>query len=785
MNVFLSQGRITVAEGSSSNRTTPQDIIDSNISGVSSGGRRTIIIGNALDLMINGFYEDTGWHYEMSDGSRFLKGLYCNWLSGRVYAGFRLSGFTASVDNWGHSWSFNEGDGGSVYWRNVVITTRTGARSDFSLNGDSTNYDIDGFTYDSKEGIYENTGTIFNTGVMRNINFIRTNHGVGGNGTLENFGHSGLLENGAENKIFPTENNYHFVKYKPYLESDGKRIASGFHTFSSSDGEKTIYFDDLDVPPFFDHTTDIVAYWGPGRIIGQRTFNVGIKNSLGNSLSDVNVLIKNTSDNSDSVRGVFSGEINQLVEVYNGQKTGGGGYTIPNIIKNYQFKNAYFFKYGKQINSILGIDMKAKEYVGNVFLLDDGSITEPNKATVETYTSIDTAAQFYDYAKSYLVDNYDGEATTIIARSGNTIDAGNYNVSLKSTGSVFTFDGTTITINASSWKNAGIITTGSINVEEGININGSTFSSLNLTKGQNLTNVKVTGTLTFNDNTPATFNLTNSTIGRLVNDGTGLLTFNSLGSIVTDFTDTEVDVVIAPTPSTMNLITSGRWAIYNNLGTFIESGTGNKTYNNAGTDTGIWTVIVHRKGYQAEKFSWVSDNDTTNDFAYSNTQVIRPEGGQAYSGSATPNVTTTTIGDKIISQIGNLQVESQEVLDSIQDYLNTDGGLDWLHTYENLLSPTWGVLSGISFFLNVEGFVYDSVTGTTPEAGIGGLLVSSASHSNVLTTNGGVIFASISEDEIIDEATFHSYLDSYTNKDNWKGSGGTGSTQALPTIELG
>ena len=58
----------------------------------------------------------------------------------------------------------------------------------------------------------------------------------------------------------------------------------------------------------------------------------------------------------------------------------------------------------------------------------DSSITEINKITVDAYTELETAAKFYDRAKSYLYDNFNGQISTIISRSGNTIEAGSYNV---------------------------------------------------------------------------------------------------------------------------------------------------------------------------------------------------------------------------------------------------------------------------------------------------------------------------------------------------------------------
>lgn len=103
-------------------------------------------------------------------------------------------------------------------------------------------------------------------------------------------------------------------------------------------------------------------------------------------------------------------------------------------------------------------------------LANDTSLTETTKATVDAYTTLETPQKFYDYAKSYLVDNYAGEAATIVSRSGNEIDAGSYNVTIDATAaSVFAFDGSTITIKASTYT-GDMTTTGIITLA-----NGATF----------------------------------------------------------------------------------------------------------------------------------------------------------------------------------------------------------------------------------------------------------------------------------------------------------------------
>ena len=108
----------------------------------------------------------------------------------------------------------------------------------------------------------------------------------------------------------------------------------------------------------------------------------------------------------------------------------------------------------------------------------DFLVTEADKAITDAYTELDTAQKFYDYAKAYLVDNYAGETTTIVTRSGDTIDAGAYDVELRSGGSeVFTFDGTTISVRVGTEFTGNITTTGTVTFAGSATINGSYFDA--------------------------------------------------------------------------------------------------------------------------------------------------------------------------------------------------------------------------------------------------------------------------------------------------------------------
>jgi hypothetical protein len=145
-------------------------------------------------------------------------------------------------------------------------------------------------------------------------------------------------------------------------------------------------------------------------------------------------------------------------------------------------------------------------------LFADASISETDKSVVDGYQQLETPEKFYDRAKSFLTDNYAGEIATIVSRSGNTINAGAYNVTIDATaGSAFAFDGSTITIKADEYV-GNITTSGTITLANGAQVIGSYGSTTVLPWSVN--NVEATSTLQLFNAT------TNTEVANIVTSGT-------------------------------------------------------------------------------------------------------------------------------------------------------------------------------------------------------------------------------------------------------------------------
>ena len=140
----------------------------------------------------------------------------------------------------------------------------------------------------------------------------------------------------------------------------------------------------------------------------------------------------------------------------------GGFYKVDRRSDSNTDADDFTFKFCSYDHSLASSTQALKgvgELVINWVLFDDQLITD-TRASTDTYTAIDTAEKFYNKAKAYLVDSYAGETETIVARDGNTIDAGSYNVIVdKQATNVFSLNSTTNTITISADTFVGNIST--------------------------------------------------------------------------------------------------------------------------------------------------------------------------------------------------------------------------------------------------------------------------------------------------------------------------------------
>ena len=236
-----------------------------------------------------------------------------------------------------------------------------------------------------------------------------------------------------------------------------------------------------------------------GIVIAQKQIEPTVVNTAGTALQDVKVLIKEESDGNEatsSFLGTYnatdithyatarnqilttnaSGVTGQFVtglvvchkpdrntNMIRNVKTIGGG----NEQTTRQFGYSYLLNEGRV--NLLGTGVLEPTFT----MIDDITVDESSKATVDAYTLLDTPEKLYDRAKSYLYDNWAGEGSLLCTRSGNTIDLGNNSLVIDANATqAIAVSGTTITIKANTFVGNLTTGTGTITESNGAFVNG-------------------------------------------------------------------------------------------------------------------------------------------------------------------------------------------------------------------------------------------------------------------------------------------------------------------------
>jgi hypothetical protein len=137
--------------------------------------------------------------------------------------------------------------------------------------------------------------------------------------------------------------------------------------------------------------------------------------------------------------GTYSGNVAGVQNVYNGTSSGnilditamtGESVTCQVLVRRSasQTNDLFAFpviSYLNKISNTGNIDLAAiNRKDKTVIMLLDTQITQTAKATVDAYAALDSSAKFYDFTKSFLFNNYLGEANTYVTRSAAVIYAG-------------------------------------------------------------------------------------------------------------------------------------------------------------------------------------------------------------------------------------------------------------------------------------------------------------------------------------------------------------------------
>lgn len=397
----------------------------------------------------------------------------------------------------------------------------------------------------------------------------------------------------------------------------------------------------------------------------------------------------------------------------------------------------------KALKGSNGVDLE-------VVLVPDLSISESNKTTVDAYTELNTSAQIYDRAKSYLYDNYAGEVSTIVSKDGLQVDIGSNNLVLDGTASsVIGLSGTTLTIKSGTFT-SGVKGSGTVTVSNGVTLNGGTFdSAINYSAGPStITDVTATSI----DFTQAgTYNLVGTSIGTVTNSSGGNVTLvvDSNSSVTTN-TGPNITLQAPQTVINFTNLEAGSQLVVYTAGTTTElfrvnstSTSEQYTDNNASVS---YDYTVQKAGKFPIRLTGLSANNVS-----ASTNIISQVTDRAYVASSNLNNTNVTI-DTVARTIDSTQATTVQNLYSylIEAYIaesslrNTAFPMTTFGSSSFSLDLDFEFTSSTISLLSRDGFRYTN--GTTIKAEYVAILsqgVNAGLQPEYVQTQGGTVVDTI------------------------------------------
>jgi hypothetical protein len=384
-------------------------------------------------------------------------------------------------------------------------------------------------------------------------------------------------------------------------------------------------------------------------------------------------------------------------------------------------------------------------------LLTDTAITQTDMATVAAYSALNTAQQFYDYAKYFLYTNFAGETAAYVTRSGDVINAGSYNVTIDATaGSVFAVDGSTITIKSSTFTGS-LTTTGLVTLANGAILSGSTITG-NVAQAvpSSLTGVTINGNLTYNTNSPIVVTLTNCAIsGTISNSGTGAIQVRTnnttIGTIGANITRALV------TSLTLTGLTEGSQVyIANGSGAQIEYVPYSSTSYSLNTtgSTGTFTYKVARYGFITTTGTFTP---ATASFAFAitlipDTNVIEPV-------EVVETYTELNTAQQIYDYISYYNTTNAGIVNSVSA-VKSPGAIDFLSANVTLNPSAAAVMAGTTTLtIKTSELIGEDIYYSTGNFTQGAATLSADTRIRMANLNSELVFLGVSNIDLYSTAS--------------------------------
>ncbi|MDA8956489.1 hypothetical protein N9H19_02600 [Flavobacteriales bacterium] len=396
MAFSLSGTVVTQSGQTDSTRDTPQGIIDAGYGTLT--GAKTITMGN-YHLIVNGFYEDTGWTYIFSSGKRPIAGGSSNWLSGNKVNSNYYGGATFNIYSVGSSDVDITYAGATLFWYGVTIDNKSN-QSRLRMQTLNSSSEVV-LTLINPSYLVNNVGDTALFELDYYTQFIR--HG-GNVGLLDKFLHVSNGDNNIYNNAYGSDIVYD--GYQPVSLNNGNV------NFFSTTGTRNLVLNNPTVD-----TTKLRIYRNGEVIRINQDLNIQVSSNLPD-LSDIDIHVFTQDDSYQftltSTTDSDGKATVRLLDIWRGNGNTAFAYLVPSTIVDRRAIKIVFAKYDMEYLVASYDDVIGEgEFSAPVFRASDTDITELNKATVDAYTSLDPLDKIKDRAKSWNLDPANIQVPTI------------------------------------------------------------------------------------------------------------------------------------------------------------------------------------------------------------------------------------------------------------------------------------------------------------------------------------------------------------------------------------
>ena len=362
-----------------------------------------------------------------------------------------------------------------------------------------------------------------------------------------------------------------------------------------------------------------------------------------------------------------------------------------------------------------------------ITLIPDASITQATKATVAAYTTLANLDKLYDYSAYYETTNEGIVYPRVITKAGTSASANSYNVTLNNSGSVWSFNGSDLSIYSTFTLAGGTTITGSLFTSGTVTLTGAQSNTAitgNVLQSTptNLSGMVITGNLTYNTGSASTVTLTNSTVtGTISNSGAGAVKVLKAGTSGWFTAGTNVIVRANVSITTSNNLALSTYILKNgstDLGWVAENTA--RSLEIAETDT--FSIYAIAYGYKAKIVSATATNTSTFQFELLPETFIDTTLNATTRNFIATKFSTSLDAYNRIALALDYDLRTylpSEVMNAVQYYITTQGSLiAQAVIYGGTIDGVEIIQGGLS--IGTAGFygkVNDSVT-TTNDLGI-------------------------------------------------------------------